>query len=184
MIAGGLLAAAHEGLPDDRFYLAGRAADEAVVGGHAPPAEELEALFPAEFLEEHLRRLAVAIRRRQENVAHGPIARGRQLDASLRRHRREKLLRHLDQDAGAIARERIAAAGAAMREVFQHLEPLPDDLVALPPVQVDDEPHAAGVMLIGRIVEALGWGKSVGTRHCETRVKGNCEGRRTLCRTV
>ena len=184
VVAGGLLPATHERLPHDRLHLAGGAADEAVVGGHVPPAEELEALFLAEFLEELLRRLAVAIRRRQEDVAHGPVARGRQLDAGLRCHRREKFLRHLQKDAGAVARERVAATGAAMREVFEHLEPLTDDLVALQPVQVDDKPHAAGVMLIGRIVEALGWGKSVGTRHCDTRVKGNCESRRTLCTTV
>jgi hypothetical protein len=41
-------------------------------------------------------------------------------------------------------------------------------------VEVDDEAHAAGVVLVGGIVEALGGGKSVGTRHCDTRVKGNC----------
>ena len=184
VVAGGLLAAAHEGLPHDRLHLACGAANEPVVGGHAPPAEELEPLFLAEFLEEHLRRLAVAIRRRQKNVAHGPIARGRQFDPGLRCHRREKLLRHLHEDAGAVARERIAAAGAAMREIFQHLEPLPDDMVALPPVEIHDETHATGIVLIGGIVEALGWGKSVGTRHCDTRLRGNCGSRGTLCRTV
>jgi hypothetical protein len=60
-----------------------------------------------------------------------------------------------------------------MREVFQHLEPLPHDLMALPAVQVDHKTHAAGIVLVGGIVEALGRGKSGETRHGDTRVEKN-----------
>ena len=117
--------------------------------------------------------LALALRRRQEHVARGIVALRGQFDPSLRRDGREEFVRHLDEDAGTVAGERIGAGGAAMREVFEQLEPLPHDLVALPAVHVDDKPHAAGVVLVGGVVEALLRGKaglaelSVETRHCD-----------------
>ena len=59
------------------------------------------------------------------------------------------------KNAGAVAGERIAAAGAAVRQVDQDLQPLPDDLVALLAVHVDDEADAAGIVLEGRIVQTF-----------------------------
>ena len=41
----------------------------------------------------------------------------------------EELVRELHQDAGAVARQRVAAAGAAMHEVQEDLHALADDLV-------------------------------------------------------
>jgi hypothetical protein len=80
-------------------------------------------------------------------------------------------VRDLHEDAGAVAGERIAAAGTAVGEVFEHLEPLPHDVVALHAVHVDDEAHAAGVVLIGGVVEALLGGKAG-----ERAVGGTCHG--------
>ena len=45
-----------------------------------------------------------------------------------------------------------------MREIDEDLQALVDDGVALLAAQARDEPHAAGVMLVARIVEALGRG--------------------------
>ena len=70
----------------------------------------------------------------------------------------EKFVRHLRQNAGAVAGQRIAAAGAAMREVDQNLQPLPDDLMALLAVHVDDEADAAGIVLVRRVVQTLAAG--------------------------
>ena len=67
----------------------------------------------------------------QEHHAHAVFARGRQREAQLRAFAREKFVRNLDQDAGAVARLRIAAAGAAMRQVDQDLQSLCDDVVRL-----------------------------------------------------
>jgi len=127
MVAGHVRPATDERLADDRFDLAGGAADRAVVGGHVPPAEELESLRADHLLEELLRGLALPFRRRQEKVANRPVPRRRQADAGPRRRRGEKFVRHLQEDAGAVAGERIAAAGAAVGEVFQDLESLTDD---------------------------------------------------------
>src|SRR3989304_2362118 len=45
----------------------------------------------------------------------------------------EESVRHLDQDAGAVSRVGLTAAGAAVEEVLEHLESLADDGVGLPP---------------------------------------------------
>jgi hypothetical protein len=160
VVTGHLLAAADEHLLHDRLDLAGGAADRAIVGGHGPPAEEVEPFLADHLLEELLGRLAVPLRWRQEHVAHGPVAGRRERDAGLRGDGREELLRRLHEDAGAVAGERVAATGPAVREVLEQLEPLADDGVALHPVHVDDEAHAAGVVLVGGIVEPLRRGKT------------------------
>ena len=64
-------------------------------------------------------------------------------------------MRHLDQHAGAVAGVGLAAAGAAMIEVAQHLQPCCEDRVGLAALDVDDEADAAGVVLERRVVEAL-----------------------------
>ena len=75
---------------------------------------------------------------------------------------------NLRQNAGAVAGQRIAAAGAAMRQVDQDLQARADDLVALLAVHVDDEADAAGVVLVGRIVQALGLAADRGDQCCRS----------------
>ena len=64
-------------------------------------------------------------------------------------------MRDLDGDAGAVARLRVAAASAAMGQVDQDFDAFADDFVGLLTVQVNDEPHPAGVVLIAGVVQAL-----------------------------
>ena len=64
-------------------------------------------------------------------------------------------MRHLHQNAGTVAGERIATAGPAMRQVDQNFQPLPHNLMALLAMHVDDEAHSAGIVLEGRIVQSL-----------------------------
>jgi hypothetical protein len=61
----------------------------------------------------------------------------------------------LNQDSGAIARFRIAAACAAMGEVDEDLQPFFDDIVRLLAFDIDDETDATGIVLVSRIVETL-----------------------------
>ncbi len=68
----------------------------------------------------------------------------------------EEAVRHLEEDAGAVARVHLAAAGAAMLEVLEHRQRLVHDLVGGAPLHVDDEADAAGVVLVLRIVQAGG----------------------------
>ena len=83
---------------------------------------------------------------------------GRQGEAQLGALAREELVRDLNQDAGAIAGFRIAAAGAAVRQVDQNLDALDDDVVRLLALDVGDEADAAGIVLLARVVQALRWG--------------------------
>ena len=59
----------------------------------------------------------------------------------------EEGVRHLDQHAGAVAGVDLAAAGAAMIEVHEHLDALLEDAMRLAALDVDDEADAAGVVL-------------------------------------
>ena len=54
----------------------------------------------------------------------------------------------------AVARERVGALGAAVLEVAERGQRADDRLVAGSPVEAGDERDAAGVVLVGRVVEA------------------------------
>ena len=64
-------------------------------------------------------------------------------------------MRHLHENAAAVAHHGIGADRAAVGKVFQNREALFDDGVALAVFQIGDEADAAGIFLVGRIVEAL-----------------------------
>ncbi len=61
-------------------------------------------------------------------------------------------MRNLDQYPRAIACLRIASRRAAMRQVDQDLQPLAYNLVALLSANARDQPHAAGIVLIARMI--------------------------------
>ena len=67
----------------------------------------------------------------------------------------EKSVRNLNQDAGAVACLRIAAASAAMRQIDQNLDALEDDVVRFPPVDIGDKADAAAIVLMLRVIETL-----------------------------
>ena len=91
----------------------------------------------------------------QEDQAGPVVARRGQRDAEPGALAREERVRHLDEDARPVARVHLAAAGAAVQEVLEHREGLAHDRVGLSPLDVHHEADAAGVVLVGRIVEAL-----------------------------
>ena len=64
-------------------------------------------------------------------------------------------MRDLDGDAGAVAGFRIAAAGAAVRQVEEDLNPLQDDVVRLLAFDVHHEADTAGVVLQRGVIKAL-----------------------------
>ena len=71
-----------------------------------------------------------------------------QREAQLRAFAGKELVGNLDQNAGAIAGFRIAAAGAAMRQVEQNLNSLADDVVTFLAADAGDEADPAGVVLV------------------------------------
>ena len=93
---------------------------------------------------------------RKEGHADAIGSRFRQREAQLLAFAGEEFVRNLDQDAGAIAGFWIAAAGAAMRQVEQHLDSLLDNVVTFMAADVGDKTNAAGVVLVRGIVKSLG----------------------------
>src|SRR5882724_11529671 len=93
---------------------------------------------------------------RQECHADGISAWRWQFEPQPRALTCEKFVRDLNEDAGAIARFRIATAGAAVRQADQDLDSLPDYVTALMTANAGDKTHPAGVVLVGRMVQPLG----------------------------
>ena len=58
----------------------------------------------------------------------------------------------------------IGADSAAMVEIEQDLQAHCDDFVRLGVVHIGDEADAAGVMLVARVIQALGRGQAVGVQ--------------------
>ena len=98
--------------------------------------------------------LAQALVLGQEDVADGVVAGLRQGDLLLGHFLAQERVGDLNQNAGAIAHQRVGADGAAMLEIFQDLDGVFDDLVRGALFQVGDEADAAGVMHAGRIEQA------------------------------
>jgi hypothetical protein len=67
----------------------------------------------------------------------------------------QKLMGHLQEDAGAIARVGFATARAAVIEVAQDLQRLLHNVMGFAGLDVDQEPDAASVVFKLRIVKAL-----------------------------
>ena len=101
----------------------------------------------------HCRRLCLSTGRKTHGHAVG--ARLGQLHAQLAALAGKEDVRNLNQDAGAVAGLRVAARRAAMGEVDENLEALADDLVAFFAADAGDKSHAAGIVLIARMIEAL-----------------------------
>ncbi len=67
----------------------------------------------------------------------------------------------LEKNAGAIAGLGIASAGAAVRQVEQHLDSLAYDFVAFVAANVGHKSDPAGVVLLRRVVQTLGGWRSI-----------------------
>ena len=90
----------------------------------------------------------------QKHTADAVLAGLRKLDVARLAFATEERIRQLNQDAGAVARQRIAAAGAAMHEVQKDIDSLFDDVVRRSAGDVGDEADATGVVLVARVVES------------------------------
>ena len=150
---------AEHGLDGDRAR-----ADRAVVGRDIAPAEEHLAFFSDDPREDPLDGGAMLGLARQEHQAGAVVAGGRQRG---RRHAAQERVGHLNEDAGAVARVDLAAAGAPVRQVLQDLKRLSDNRMGLPALDVHDEADAARVVLVDGIVQAFGRRRAVSERRWE-----------------
>ena len=153
-------------------------ADRAVVGRHVAPADQALAFFGRDRGQQPLDRFAVGRIARQEHEADAVLAGGRERRRS---NLSQKLVRDLEEDAGAVAGVGLAAARAAVRQVLEHLQRLADDGVRLAAFDVHDEADAAGVVLVAGVVEARALSRRTGRSRggkVGDRQKGNEESQR------
>ena len=144
-----------EDLPNHRLAALGGGANGLVVGRHGAPADDLLA-FVAHNLLEHL--LAEVTRGgvlRQEDDADAVLARLRQMQVERRELLDEEAVRHLHEDARAIASVFLAATGAAMLHVAEDIQGLAHDVMRLAALQVHEKADAARIVFIGRIIQTL-----------------------------
>ena len=121
-----------------------------------PPAEYRQSLLANNALQNSFALQALMFLHRQKCHAHGIGAGLRQFETQLAALAHKEPVRDLEENAGAIAGFGIASAGAAVREVEQHLDSLAYDVVALDAADAGHESDPAGIVLLRRMVETLG----------------------------
>ena len=155
-------AAADEDLADHRLLGAhGGRHRHVAVDRHVAPAQHHLALGAHGALELLLAGLARGVLLGQEHHAHAVLAMRRQLHALRGQLGTVERVRNLDQDAGAVAHQGIGSHGAAVIQVLQDQQALVDDVVRLAALDVGNEPDAAGIVLIGGVVQALCGGRGM-----------------------
>ena len=169
----GLLGPGHERLPHDGLGRARGRAEQRVVGGDVAPAEEGDGLLRGGPLEELLAAPAGGGVPGQEHEPRAVAAGAGQRDAGAARLLGQEGVRHLHQDAGAVAGVLLAAAGSAVLEVQQHLDRLVHDRVRPAAVRVHHEADPARVVLEARVVEPLRAGASEGGAHAGVSLKNS-----------
>ena len=105
---------------------------------------------------------------REEEHRHGVVALIRQDVPAALRLLAEEMVRHLEEDARAVARGALEPRSAAVLEVYEHRERVVEDLVAARAVDVGERADAAGVVLELRSIEgAPPCGGGAGVRHVQ-----------------
>ena len=147
---------ADENLLDIRLRSARQPADRVTVDRRVAPAENSEPFLAHDALEDPLALQPLRRLDREENHADAVLAARGQREAEARALPHEELVRDLDQHTRAVAGFRIAATGAAMRQVDQNLDALCDDVVRPVPGDVHDESDAARIVFVRGVIQTLG----------------------------
>jgi hypothetical protein len=130
-----------------------------LVDGDVAPAEHALALDADVELEQLLDLAAVDLVARQEAHADAVAPGPGQLEID---GRAEEGVRQLEQEPGAVSGAHVGALGPAVLEVVERLERLVDDVVARNVVQPRDHRDTAGVVLVPRVVQAVGlWRQAI-----------------------
>ncbi len=126
-----------------------------VLDGDRPPAEECLPFLGDDAGQQLLEPEPRPGLSGEEDGARAVGSQGRQVDARSGHDLPEETIRRLDQEAGAVAGVRLAAAGAAVLQVDQDLQAARDDRMGSPTRYVDDEPDATGIVFERRVVQSL-----------------------------
>ena len=160
VLVGGPRPPADEGVEHPGLDPLGGVPDHRVVGLHGAPPEERLALLGDDPLEQLFAELTP---HRVGVGEEGPDAvkpGSGEFDPERRAPGLEEVVGDLDEDPGAVPGVVLAPAGPPVVQVDQGGDPVADQPVRLPPLEVDDEPDPAGVVLVGRVVQPLGLGST------------------------
>ena len=160
ILIGRTIAAPHDALADHRHFGNHRRPQSLGRGRHIAPADQDLAFFGNELLEKFGDHAATGFILRQKAHCHGIIAGCRQRRARIMRPLAEQGIGQLDQDARAVAQQRIGTHRAAMVKIVQDFQGLFDDRVAFAALDMGNETHTTGVVFVTRIVKALNRRKS------------------------
>ena len=148
---------ADEDLLEDRLRRASPCAQPASSVGTCRQPSTCRPSSSHDAREERLHLIPFGLVLRQENQTGAVLALPWQLES--KPLRAKERVRHLQQDAGAVTGVGLAAAGAAMLEIDQQLQPLLDDGVRAASFEVDDEADAARIALEAGVVKTLRLGQ-------------------------
>ena len=156
--------AADEQLSEGRHGVAGQRTQRRLVGGNVAPAEQLQTFGLDDLLHGRARGGGVLGRLRQEGDSGGVAAGLGQIEPVVA-DRAQEPVRHLKQDARAVAGVRLGALGAAVLEVEQRGDRLVHDVAAAAAVHVHDHGHPTRVVLVRGVVQPDTAGHSHLTLH-------------------
>ena len=149
-------ATADEELPDHRRNLRRQFAGLGEVHRHVAPAQEHLVFLPDGLLDRPLAPAPVFGAPGQEHHADGVLTLVGQGYAGVPALPFEEGMGKLEQQARPVARMGIASACASMLKIDQYPDGIANDVVRFMTVEIRYDTYAAGIMLIGRIVQALG----------------------------
>ena len=150
-----VIAALDKHLPHEGLVTLGRGAEVVVIGRHASPAEDAESFGFDQLFELPFARVTLVTIHRQIDHADPVMAFVRKLDVESFCMMAEKFVRHLHQDARAVAGIVLTSACAAMVEIHEHLEGIVDELMSLFRTEMDDKSDPTRVVFVRGIVETL-----------------------------
>lgn len=151
-VLGNAKGAPNENLLYIRLRRAAHPADRVHVHRRVAPAQNLQIFFPRDPFQDALGLQPLPRLHGQKHHAHAVFAWRRQRKPEPAALARKELVRDLNQNARAVARLRIAAAGPAVAKIDQNLQTLQNDVVRLLALNVDDKADATGVVLVLGVV--------------------------------
>ena len=147
--------APNEELPDGGHYLGRQGANLIGRYRHIAPAQQSLPLLLHEGAHDAFQFALLLLVVRHEYHTHGIVTGLLRLNAQPLHLLAEEIVRHLNQNARAVARLRVRPLRTSMFQVAQHLEPLLQDVVRLRAFDIGNKSHPAGIMLEVRVVQSL-----------------------------
>ena len=122
---------------------------------NATPEQQGHASLGAALLKDATRILNAALILREEEHGHAVIALSGQDLTALLRLFAEKMMRHLEEDAGAVAGVLLQARAATVLQINEYRKSIIQNLMALLSMKISERANAARVVFKLRTIQSL-----------------------------